>query len=407
MIDIRPFRAVRPPRDKAYLVATRSYVSYSTRQHRDKLEYNPYTLLHVIDPQKGRNWKPGKRKYQLVRERYEDFCQKEIFIRDEKESFYLYRQIKDGNEYMGIIAAVSVKDYLENRIKKHEHTLEKREKMFTDYLENTGFNAEPVLLTYRDDNTLNQLMARYLKNRSEYEFTSTDKVLHQLWMVNSTEDIKQIQEAFEQQEALYIADGHHRSASSALLSQRMDDKGHKGDAHHYFMAFLIGEEQLKVYDYNRLVKGIGEQFLHDLPKKLRGNFWVEPKDVPYVPQKIHEIGLYREGQWFKLVPKTGTFDPSDAVEHLDAQILSDLILKPLLEVVNLKTDNRVAFMPGTEGVEGLKKAVDSGNYQMAFNLHPVTMEQVKKVADADAIMPPKTTYVEPKLRSGLVVYELW
>lgn len=407
MIDICPFKAVRPPRDKAYLVATRSYVTYSARQHRDKLDYNPYTLLHVIDPQEGRKWKPGKRKYQLVREQYENFCRQEIFIKDSRESFYLYRQIKDGNEYMGIIAAVSVQDYLENRIKKHEHTIESREKIFTDYLENTGFNAEPVLLTYREDNALNQLMAQYLKKRSEYEFTSTDRILHQLWLVDKKEDITYIQEAFKQQEALYIADGHHRSASSALLSQRLAAKGQKGEAHHYFMAFLIGEEQLKVYDYNRLIKGIGEQFLHELPHKLRSDFWVEPKNGAYKPEKIHEIGLYRESQWFKLVPKTGTFDPSDPVNHLDAQILSDLILNPLLEVLNLKTDQRVAFMPGTEGAEGLEKAVDSGRYQLAFNLHPVSMEQVKKVADANAIMPPKTTYVEPKLRSGLVVYELW
>lgn len=407
MITVKPFRAVRPVRDKAYLVATRSYVSYSARQHRDKLDHNPYTLLHVIDPVEGRKLPPGPEKYQLVRRHYENFCREHIFIKDPHECFYLYRQIKDGNEYLGIIAAVSTRDYQENRIKKHEHTLENRERMFTDYLEQTGFNAEPVLLTYPDDFSLNKIMAEHMEERPEYEFTSTDKVLHQMWLVDQAEEMERISSVFEQQEALYIADGHHRSASSARLAQRLEHQEVQGTAHQYFMAFLIGQEQLKVYDYNRLIKGLKPEQLATFAERLQHNFWVEAHPEAFKPEKLHEIGLYMPGQWYKLVPKVGRFDPSDAVAHLDAQILNDLILEPLLNIVDLKNDNRVSFMPGTEGVEGLQKAVDKGPHQMAFALYPVSIEQIKQVSDQQQIMPPKSTYVEPKLRSGLTIYELW
>lgn len=407
MITLKPFKAIRPPRDKAYLVATRSYLTYSDAELDDKLKNNPYTFLHVINPKDGRQLPFGYKKYEKVRKAFEGFEAEGTFMQDEEPHFYIYRQVKDGNEYIGLIGAVSVKDYLEGRVKKHEKTLTAREKMFTDYLEVTGFNAEPVLLTYQDDLKINQLFARYIETRAEYEFTSTDRVLHQLWLVDGKEDISLVEKRFAQQEALYIADGHHRSASSAALHKRMlaADRSTHGDAH--FMAFLIGEGQMKVYEFNRLVKGYNGKHPAEVLSELQEHFIVEPKgEKAYKPDFWHEIAAYFNKQWYKLVPKTGSFDPQHPIEHLDTQILSKLILKPVLGIENLKTDNRISFLPGTESLEALQAKVDNGSCDFAFALHPTSIEQIKMVADKGKTMPPKSTYIEPKLRSGLLIYEI-
>lgn len=396
---------MRPPRDKAYLVATRSYLTYDEEELDDKLANNPFTFLHVINPNKGRNMGSGKEKYTEVKKCFEKFTREGIFKQDETESYYLYRQVKEGNEYIGLIAAVAVDDYLNGKIKKHENTLTNREKMFTDYLQTTGFNAEPVLLTYRDDFRLNKIFAEYISQRSEYEFTSTDRVLHQLWLIDDPKYITQITQAFTDQEALYIADGHHRCSSSSLLANRL--KGTRGEDYKYFMAFLIGEEQMKVYDFNRLIKGTNGKNEEALIDALQKDFLVEPiRQETYKPEKLHEMGMYMNGHWYKLAPRTGTFDPQNPVGRLDAEILSRKILKPVLGIQNLKTDSRAGFLPGTEGMTGLMQKVDSGEYDIAFALYPVTVEQVKQVADAGKTMPPKSTYIEPKLRSGLTVYKI-
>lgn len=407
MISLKPFRAYRPPRDKAYLVATRSYVSYNEAELEDKLKNNPFSFMHVINPREGRDLHPGKEKYQHVKDYFKRWCEEEIFFQDEQESFYLYSQVKDGNEYIGIIAAVSVADYLKGRIKKHENTLSAREEMFTDYLETTGFNAEPVLLIYQDDFRLNQLFARYIETRAEYEFTSTDKVYHRLWPISTPRDIEVIEEQFATQEALYIADGHHRSASSALLAQRLEAQGEMEGSHHYFMAFLIGEEQMKIYDFNRLVKNDSGKSKSQILAELEQTFHIEPKhQETFHPQKLHELGMYMAGEWFKLSPRMGSFNPSDAVGHLDAEILSRNILDPIFHIKDLKSDNRVDFAPGTYGLEYLEAAVNKGKFDLAFSLFPVSMEQIKQVSDQGKIMPPKSTYIEPKLRSGLIIYPI-
>lgn len=406
MIDIQAFRAVRPSRDKAYLVATRSYLTYSDEVLADKLAHNPYTFLHIINPATGRGLKPGPARYREVKKTFERFCDEDILRQDARPAYYLYRQVKEGNEYTGLVAAVAVEDYLEGRIKKHEKTLTRREKMFTDYLEVTGFNAEPVLLTYRDDLRINRIFARHIDARPEYEFTSTDRVLHQLWVINAPEELETITAAVGEQETLYIADGHHRCASSARLAQRLDEKGTPSDSpHRYFMALLIGEEQMKVYDYNRLVKDESGLSAREFMAALRQNFLVEPVEAgPFKPEKLHEISLYYRKNWYKLVPRTGRFDPRDPVDHLDAEIVNRQILKPILGIGDLKRDKRIGFLPGTEGMRGLQRAVDEGDYDLALGLYPVTVDQIRQVADAGKTMPPKSTYIEPKLRSGLTIY---
>ncbi len=405
MIHIKPFKAIRPPRDKAYLVATRSYLSYSEEELDEKLDNNPYTFLHVINPTKARSLPFGKEKYEAVKKCFHKFSDAGVFAQDKKANYYLYRQQKGANEYVGLIAAVAVQDYVEGRIKKHENTLTQREKMFTDYLETTGFNAEPVLLTYQDDLELNKIFAAYLPTRSEYEFTSTDKVLHQLWLIEDEAHLSTITDRFSKQEALYIADGHHRSASSSQLAKRIGAE--KAGDHQYFMAFLIGEEQMKVYEFNRLIKGSNGKSVPEILAELKRNFLVEPKGKEACqPEKLHEISMYIAGNWYKLVPQTGTFDPQDPIGNLDAEILSQRILDPVLGIKNLKTDKRASFLPGTDGLEGLKNAVDRGEYDVAFALYPISVNQIKRVADAQKAMPPKSTYIEPKLRSGLIVYPI-
>lgn len=407
MIQVKPFRAYRPSRDKASLVATRSYLTYSDVELDDKLNNNPYTFLHIINPRKGRSLEPGPEKYGLVKESFALALRDGIFQQDDREAFYLYRQIKDGNEYIGLIAAVAVEDYLEGRIKKHEKTLTAREEMFTDYLEATGFNAEPVLLTYQDDLRLDKIYARYVDRRSEYEFTSTDRVLHQLWLIDNEEECTAVETVFREQGALYIADGHHRCASSAGLFERKKAQGDTGDGYHHFMAFLIGEEQMKVYDFNRLVVNDTGKERETILQELSANFLVEQRhEAIFKPEKIHEIGMYMAGSWFKLMPKTGTFDPGDPISHLDAEILSVNILDPVFHIKDLKLDQRVDFIPGTEGLEKMMEKVDRGGYDLAFALHPVSVEQIKRVSDKGLTMPPKSTYVEPKLRSGLTVYPI-
>lgn len=407
MISIRPFKAFRPPRDKAYLVATRSYLSYNEAELDDKLRNNPFSFMHVINPKDGRKLPYGKEKYHLVRKGFTQWISDDIFFQEAKESYYLYSQVKDGNEYIGIIAAVSVKDYVEGRIKKHENTLSAREEMFTDYLEETGFNAEPVLLIYHDEFALNQLFARYIDTRAEYEFTSTDRVYHRLWPIDKAEDCQLITKVFAQQESLYIADGHHRSASSARLSDRKSKRKNTTDAHDYFMAFLIGEEQMKIYDFNRLVINNSGKQKTEILRELERCFHIEPKGGDtYHPQKLHEMGMYYQKEWYKLSPKMGSFDPSDAVGHLDAEILSRNILGPIFNIMDLKSDDRVSFIPGTHGLNYLESAVDEGSFDLAFSLFPVTMEQIKQVSDEGKSMPPKSTYIEPKLRSGLTIYPI-
>lgn len=405
MITVKPFKAIRPPRDKAYLVATRSYLSYSEQELDEKLNNNPFTFLHVINPRMGRALPFGRDKYRMVKETFADFKEQEIFYADDVPMFYMYRQVKEGNEYIGLIAAVAVEDYMAGKIKKHEKTLTQRERMFTDYLQETAFNAEPVLLTYKDDFKLNALFADYIKERAEYEFTSTDKVLHQMWLIEDKEHHSVIKKVFDAQESLYIADGHHRSSSSSALAKRnaSDSLGLKGAEH--FMAFLIGEEQMRIYEFNRLVKGLNGLTVKQLLKKLEDKFLIEPwLQGTFKPDRLHEVGMYIAEKWYKLVPRTGTFDPQHPVKHLDADILSENILKPILGITNLKTDTRVGFLPGTEGLRSLEGKVNSKEFDVAFALYPATIAQIKMVADAKKTMPPKSTYVEPKLRSGLIVY---
>lgn len=406
MITVKPFKAIRPTRDKAYLVASRSYVSYSDESLEWKLNGNPFTFLHIINPDFA-DKKPskGKARYKKVKQRFEQFKAAGYFVEEEKPAFYVYQQQAENHVFTGIIAAVSVDDYLEGRVKVHEHTLTSREEMFTDYLDVTGFNAEPVLLMHKPLASIGALKNRYMERRAEYEFTSTDKTLHLLWPVTEQADVQEIETAFKNIEALYIADGHHRCASSVRLAQKRG--GATQAAHQYFLSFLMPETTVRLHEFNRLVKNLNglstAEFLAALEKKF---FVHEIEKGHFKPTSLHEVGMYMHGKWFSLFSRPGTYNPEDAVQSLDCQILSDNILSPILGIEDLRTDTRIGFLPGNVGHKGLQQAIDSGAYEVGFSLFPVSIEQLKRVADEGQIMPPKSTYIEPKLRSGLIIYNL-
>ncbi|MFT5970491.1 MAG: hypothetical protein ACI8ZO_001003 [Flavobacteriales bacterium] len=416
MTKIRPFKAVRPTRDKVHLVASRSYVSYSPESLNDKLSENPYTFIHVINPEFGKQGpkKEGKARFYMVKSRFDEFVDEGVYVQDEIPQFYIYRQTKQGVNpnvsYTGIIAGASIDDYMEGHIKVHEQTLTKRENMFKDYLDVCDFNAEPVLLTYPPQDAIEEIVKKYTSQRAEYDFTSTNKDRHTVWLIDKDEDIKGIMESFENVSDLYIADGHHRSASSVLLGE--DRRKNKGkfdgeESFNYFMSYLVPEDQLHIYDFNRLVEDLNHLYKDEFIEKLEqvADLTSMGSDI-FKPTRLHQLSMYLEGEWFALEFKSDYYDDFDPINSLDAHLLSKHILGPILEIHDLKTDKRIEFMDGVKGMQGLKDRVDSERAKVAFGLFPVSIEQLKHVADTGNSMPPKSTYVEPKLRSGLTIFPI-
>ena len=411
MADIRPFKAVRPTRDKVSLVASRSYLSYSEETLIEKLEHNPYTFLHIINPDYSdkQTEVKGKRKYSLVKNKFNRFKAEGVFIEDQKPTLYLYQQQKGEVVFTGIICASSLDNYLNGDVKIHEKTIARREKMFKEYLNITGFNAEPVLLTYPDQNGVNNVLESYIKSRPEYEFTTTNRSMHKLWLIQDENDIQTLQNIFKKIDALYIADGHHRSASSALLCQqrREENPDYTGsESFNYCMSFLIPESQLRILDFNRIVKDLNGLSTEEFITSISKNYKVEKREHSFVPVKKDEIGMYIEENWYSLTANYSTFDRTHCVKKLDPAILSNNILSPVLGIHDLRTDKRLSFIDGTLGKIALESAVDSGDYAVAFLLKPIGVQQLKEVANARETMPPKSTYIEPKLRSGLLIYSI-
>lgn len=411
MATVLPFKAFRPTNDKVHLVASRSVDGYQPAELKDKLSGNPYTFLHVINPdyEDGVKTRPGSReRLSKVKRRFKSFIKEKVFKRDENPAFYIYRQIKEDNEYLGIIACTSIDDYLNGVIKVHEQTITQREEKLKEYLEVCEFNAEPVLFCYPNDKVLDDLTAEVAQSAADYDFTTTDKVRHTLWVVKDSKRVQIITERFANIPAVYIADGHHRSASSALLGniRRKNKKDFTGkEAFNYYLGVFFGETHLRIYDYNRLVKDLNNLTAPEILSKLKEKFELkEINETLYKPARKHEISMYMANKWYSLQAKEGTYNSKDPVGSLDASILTEHILAPLFEIHDLKIDKRVGFMPGVKGPAALKRAVDEGKAEIAFGLYPVTMEHLKWIADTNNIMPPKSTWVEPKMRSGLVIY---
>jgi len=407
MAIIRPFKGIRPAKDKVHLVASRSVDGYNNAQLSSKLSENPYTFLHVIKPEFRENVKTkpsSPEQLQKVKKKFSQFIQEGILTADAEESFYIYEQVKDGHSFKGIIACASIWDYFNNTIKLHEQTISHREEKLKNYLEVCDFNAEPVCLCYHDNKTLDSFIAKIISSSPEYDFTTTDRIQHKLWKMNDKKTGSEIVSAFGKMPSVYIADGHHRTASSALLGKSLKEKNknHKGDEpYNYFMAVFFPESNLKIYEFNRIVKDLNFLTKDAFLRKLSANFSIEEKGTaPYKPNKQGNFSMYIEEHWYSLTLKEAHKN------KLDAELLTELILSPLLNIHDLRTDKNISFISGTKGIGELKKIVDSGKATAGFGLYPVTMRDVIKVADSGGTMPPKSTWVEPKMRSGLVIYSL-
>lgn len=413
MATIIPFKGIRPAADKAHMVVTRSADNYKKEILKHKLETNPYSFLQIINPdfEDGKRTKPGSvERLKKIKARFLDFIKEETFIRDHKPCYYLYQQFKGGNIYTGIIGCSSVDDYEKGVIKKHEQTLKDREEKLKEYLEVCDFNAEPVLFFYPDNATIEDIINHYLVKHPAYDFSTTDRVRHKIWIIGDKKNVDTIRKAFEKMDAIYIADGHHRSASSASLANELKakNKNHTGkENYNYYMGIFFSENQLKIFDFNRMVTDLNNYSTHDLLEKIKEKFrLLAHHENMYKPEHKHKFSMYLDGKWYELIAKPEICDGDDAVKKLDASILSDHILTPILGIDDLRTNKRIAFVPGVKGMEELKAQVDSGKYKIAFGLFPVSMTELKHIADTNGIMPPKTTWVEPKIRSGLVVYSL-
>ncbi len=409
MAKIIPFRAVRPPRSTAALTATRSYISYTDEERDEKLRNNPYSFMHIIHPP-GTEDMSGKPKFKQVRSTFLEYISKGRLMKEDRAAFYIYEQSYDGCTFKGIIAGIAVSDYENGTIKKHEHTLTKRENMFKEYLETTKMNAEPVLLVYSRQKTVDDIIETYEKTRPEYEFTTTDMHDHKLWVVKDKEDIQILEKAFASLESVYIADGHHRCASSALLGT--EKRNHVGGsdqkmATDYFSAYLISDHNMEIKPFYRGVKFKNNTSPNEFLEGLNREFDVAEKgNEPIEPQNPHTIGLYLEKTWYELRPKAGTFDKDDPVGVLDCHIISVNVFDKLLGITDEKTDPNIQFIPAVNGVSALMESVNNGTFDAGFVPPPVLVEQLKTVADKNMIMPPKSTWVEPKLLSGLIIYDI-
>ena len=411
MAKIIPFKAVRPTRDKVSLVASRSYQSYTKDQLESRLRDNPFSFLHIVNPgYKYDKEISGVARYNLVRNRYLEFKEDAIFVQDETPCYYVYKIVdRDKQVFNGIIAAASAMDYENDVIKKHEDTIEHREIIFKDYLKTVGFNAEPVLLTYPDNEVIAHIISKKQEERAEFEFTTTYRDTHYLWKVDDQSSISKIQKEFEDMDTIYIADGHHRSASSYLLYRdlKANNPNHTGKEHYnFFMSYLLPESNLKIHEFNRMVTDLNglskEEFLIQLDALYR----IENRgEIPYKPSKKHHFSMYLDGEFYSLYLRKSSYEINTSLDALDAQILYKTILQPILGIKDLRNGHRMSYINGKKDIVNMKSSVDSGSYAVGFGMVPVTINEMKHIANDGLKMPPKSTFIEPKLRSGLTIYE--
>lgn len=411
MAKIIPFKAVRPTRDKVSLVAARSYQSYTLEQREARLRDNPFSFLHIVNP--GYRYDKeisGVERYQLVKNRYLEFKEEEIFIQDETPCYYVYRIVdREGQKYNGIIAAASCEDYENTIIKRHESTIAHREIVFKDYLKTVGFNAEPVLLTYPDNSVLASTISETQKQRAEYEFTTTYRDTHYLWKITQKSLLKRIESEFEAMDPIYIADGHHRTSSSYLLYQdeKQNNEHHRGDENYnFFMSYLIPESDLRIHEFQRVIKDLNGLSKEEFLIKLDTYYRIQNRGtVAYQPSKKHHFSMYLDGEFYSLYLRKSTYKVSSSLDALDSEILYQTILKPILGIEDLRNDNRIDYINRKKHVVDLKSAVDSGTFMLGFGMVPIDITEMKQIANDGLTMPPKSTFIEPKLRSGVTIYE--
>ena len=414
MATIKPFKGIRPPKDLVEKVESRPYDVLDSEEARAEAGDNEMSLYHIIKPEIDfpvgtSEYDP--RVYEKAAENFQKFQEKGWLVQDDKEQYYIYAQTMNGKTQYGLVVGAFVDDYMNGVIKKHELTRRDKEEDRMKHVRINNANIEPVFFAYPDNKVLDDLIKRYAATEPEYDFIAPiDGFGHKFWVISDDNDIKTITEEFAKMPSLYIADGHHRSAAAALVGaeKAKNNPKHRGDEeYNYFMAVCFQASQLTILDYNRVVKDLNRMDSKEFLQKLTRNFIVEDKgEEIYKPQRLHEFSMYLDGHWFSLTAKEGTYDDTDPIGVLDVDISSRLILGDLLGICDLRGSNRIDFVGGLRGLEELKRRVDSGEMRMALALYPVTMQQIMDIADSGKIMPPKATWFEPKLRSGIVIHKL-
>ncbi|MDY4687151.1 MAG: DUF1015 domain-containing protein [Sodaliphilus sp.] len=413
MAKVKPFRGLRPPKQFVEQVASKPYDVLSSEEARAEAEGNEKSLYHIIKPEI--DFEPGtgeheQKVYDKAVENFQKFQREGWLVQDEKEQYYLYAQTMDGRIQYGLVVGASVDDYLTGKIKKHELTRKEKEVDRMHHIEINNANIEPVFLSFPTNEVLERVIAQTAKTQPEYDFVSEDGIGHTLWCISDDAVINEITEAFAKIPYLYIADGHHRTAAAAHVGEEKAkaDPNHTGkEEYNYLLAVCFPESHLKVMDYNRVVKDLNGLTDEEFLQKVGEKFVVEDKGTEiYRPAALHNFSLYLGGKWYSLTAKEGTYDDNDPIGVLDVKISSDYILRDILNIVDLRTDKRIDFVGGIRGLGELKDRVDSGEMKMALALYPVTMRQIIDIADSGNIMPPKATWFEPKLRSGLIIHKL-
>lgn len=414
MAIIKPFRGVRPPKNMVEEVQSRPYDVLNSEEARAEAGDNEKSLYHIIRPEidfpVGTD-EHAPEVYEKAAENFAKFQKNGWLVQDDKEQYYIYAQTMNGKTQYGLVVCAYVNDYMNGVIKKHELTRKDKEEDRMKHVRVNDANIEPVFFAYPDNDSLDALVASYTKAEPEYDFTAQlDGFRHRFWVVDKDEDIAVITNEFAKMPALYIADGHHRSAAAALVGKEKADNNpvHRGDEeYNYFMAVCFPANQLTIIDYNRVVKDLNGLSSQEFLVALEEKFVVEPKgeDI-YKPSELHNFSLYLDGVWYSLTAKSGTYDNDDPIGVLDVTISSNFILDDILGIKDLRTSKRVDFVGGIRGLGELKRRVDSGEMRAALALYPVSMKQLVDIADTGNIMPPKTTWFEPKLRSGLVIHKL-
>ena len=415
MATIRPFKGIRPPKELVEKVESRPYDVLSSEEARAEAGDNEMSLYHIIKPEIDFSPETSEydpKVYEQAARNFKKFQDKGWLVQDEKPAYYIYAQTMNGKTQYGLVVGAFVEDYLNGTIKKHELTRKDKEEDRMKHVRVNDANIEPVFFAYPDNKVLDELINKYVKNNApEYDFIAPiDGFGHQFWVISDANDIDIITKEFAKMPALYIADGHHRSAAAALVGAEKanNNPNHKGDEeYNYFMAVCFQASQLTILDYNRVVKDLNGLTSAQFLEKLEKNFDVQRmgKEI-YHPTGLHNFSLYLDGEWYSLTAKRGTYNDADPIGVLDVDISSRLILDEILGIKDLRTDKRIDFVGGIRGLNELKERVDSGEMKMALALYPVSMQQIMDIADSGKIMPPKATWFEPKLRSGLVIHKL-
>lgn len=413
MAKIKPFRGVRPPRQLVTEVASRPYDVLNSEEARAEAEGNPKSLYHIIKPEI--DFAPGTdehdpKVYDKAVENFNNFQQQGWLVQDDEDKYYIYAQTMDGRTQYGFVIAANVDDYMTGKIKKHELTRRDKEEDRMKHVRINNANIEPVFFAFPDNDVLQDIITKVTAGEPEYDFVAPDGFGHHFWVISDKDTIQTITDEFAKMPSLYIADGHHRTAAAALVGNEKakNNPNHRGDEeYNYFLAVAFPASHLKIIDYNRVVKDLNglseEQFI----ERLKENFDVVDMGTEiYRPARLHNFSLYLAGHWYSLTPHEGTYNDNDPIGCLDVTVSSDLILRDILGITDLRSDKRIDFVGGIRGLGELKQRVDSGEMKVALALYPVSMKQLIDIADTGNIMPPKTTWFEPKLRSGLVIHKL-